>query len=270
MTEALRSLAWERACADQFKQYRCRERAIHRFYVRLYVFIGYYLLGACFNQLMVDIAKYAIGRLRPHFIAICQPEGFSLPNVTACMTHAYITDYRCMGTDEYYIRDSHLSFFSGHAAFSFYAAWYITLYLQARIYRPLFSRVLLPTIQFTLFALAAACAYSRVSDYKHHWSDVIFGTICGSLIGIITAVFIAEVFKRREIPERNVTPTVVPTACGEQKCGHDTNVELGLLQQQQQSRSAYASRTNSSSVNDVFYSPVASPIERTAPISKHL
>ncbi|VDO59923.1 unnamed protein product [Onchocerca flexuosa] len=74
------------------------------------------------------------------------------------------------------------------------------LYLQARLYRPLFSRLLLPVIQFALFGGAAFVAYSRVSDYKHHWSDVLVGTLFGSAIGIIVALFVAEVFSRREIP----------------------------------------------------------------------
>ncbi|EFO19151.2 hypothetical protein LOAG_09343 [Loa loa] len=93
-----------------------------------------------------------------------------------------------------------LSFYSGHSAFSFYAAWYTALYLQARLYRPLFSRLLLPVIQFALFGGAAFVAYTRVSNYKHHWSDVLVGSLFGSAIGITVALFVAEVFSRREIP----------------------------------------------------------------------
>jgi hypothetical protein len=65
-------LAWERRCADEFGTFRYRKYNVHRLIVRLYVFIGivwtnffktkiflagYFLLGICFNQLMVDIAK---------------------------------------------------------------------------------------------------------------------------------------------------------------------------------------------------------------------
>jgi phosphatidate phosphatase len=62
---------------------------------------------------------------------------------------------------------------------------YLQLYLQARISRPLCNRnIILPTIQFALFAMAAAASYSRISAYKHHWSDVVFGAIFGSILGI--------------------------------------------------------------------------------------
>uniref|UniRef100_A0A1I7WJ74 AcidPPc domain-containing protein n=1 Tax=Heterorhabditis bacteriophora TaxID=37862 RepID=A0A1I7WJ74_HETBA len=149
----------------------------------------------------------------------------------------YITDFVCSGNNSKLIHESQLSFYSGHAAFSFYAAWFTSLYLQARLYRPLFSRLLLPVIQFSLFGGAAYVALTRVSlnklfhvqnihfseinshnliqvsDYKHHWSDVLVGAIMGSAIGIfvannysitvvykLQALFVAEVFKRREIP----------------------------------------------------------------------
>jgi len=99
------------------------------------------------------------------------------------------------------IHESQLSFYSGHSAFSFYAAWYTSFYLQARLYRPLISRLVLPVIQFSLFAGAAFVALTRISDYKHHWSDVLTGAIMGSAIGIVNAIIFANVFQRREIPE---------------------------------------------------------------------
>uniref|UniRef100_A0A915DM67 Phosphatidic acid phosphatase type 2/haloperoxidase domain-containing protein n=1 Tax=Ditylenchus dipsaci TaxID=166011 RepID=A0A915DM67_9BILA len=146
---------------------------------------------------MVDIAKYTIGRHRPHFMEICKPD----PGYFNCRSdHKYVENFTCTGTDKRLIHEAQLSFYSGHSAFSFYAAWYTTFYLQARLFRPLYSRLVLPVLQFALFGGAAFVAYSRVSDYKHHWSDVLVGAAMGSAIGIINALFIAEVFERREIP----------------------------------------------------------------------
>uniref|UniRef100_A0A7I4KGA3 AcidPPc domain-containing protein n=1 Tax=Brugia malayi TaxID=6279 RepID=A0A7I4KGA3_BRUMA len=223
LTETFRVLIWERKCKNEFQHYRCKRYVIPRLVVRLYVFFGYFLIGVIFNQLMVDIAKYTIGRHRPHFIAVCKPKhmeiqhiaiGGSSSNRTLAIrrgfetcpinSHEYITDFECTGTDKYLIHESMLSFYSGHSAFSFYAAWYTALYLQARLYRPLFSRLLLPVIQFALFGGAAFVAYTRVSNYKHHWSDVLVGSLFGSAIGIVVALFVAEVFSRREIPSCDV------------------------------------------------------------------
>ncbi|KAK6738985.1 hypothetical protein RB195_020835 [Necator americanus] len=196
-TEIFRTMAWERKCADQFKTYHLKQYHVHRLIVRLYCFIGYFFLGVCFNQLMVDIAKYTIGRQRPHFMDVCRPnvgyEKCENPDL-------YITNFTCTGPNQYLIHESQLSFYSGHAAFSFYGAWFTSLYLQARLYRPLFSRLLLPVIQFALFGGASYVALTRVSNYKHHWSDVLVGALIGSIIGIFVALYVAEVFKRREIP----------------------------------------------------------------------
>lgn len=75
---------------------------------------------------MVDIAKYTIGRQRPHFFDVCKPNvGYKdcLPN------HEYITKFECTGDDQYRIHEAQLSFYSGHSAFSFYAAWYTSVSL---------------------------------------------------------------------------------------------------------------------------------------------
>ena len=42
--------------------------------VELYRHFGYYALGAVSCLLFTEIAKYTIGRLRPHFLTICAPE----------------------------------------------------------------------------------------------------------------------------------------------------------------------------------------------------
>ncbi|WKX95144.1 hypothetical protein Q1695_011977 [Nippostrongylus brasiliensis] len=197
VTEVFRTMAWERKCESQFKTYHLKHYSVHRLVVRLYCFIGYFFLGVCFNQLMVDVGKYTIGRQRPHFMDVCRP---NIGYKTCNNPDEYITNFTCTGPNPKLIHEAQLSFYSGHSAFSFYAAWFTSLYLQARLYRPLFSRLLLPVIQFSLFFGASYVALTRVSDYKHHWSDVLVGALVGSTIGIFVAMFVAEVFKRREIP----------------------------------------------------------------------
>lgn len=47
------------------------------------------------------------------------------------------------------------------------------------------ARLLRPTIQFFLIAFAIYVGYTRVSDYKHHWSDVLVGLLQGALIAVL-------------------------------------------------------------------------------------
>ena len=42
--------------------------------VELYRHFGYFSLGAISCLLFTEIAKYTIGRLRPHFLTVCNPE----------------------------------------------------------------------------------------------------------------------------------------------------------------------------------------------------
>lgn len=65
-----------------------------------YKVIGVFTFGAVFQQTVVSIAKYSIGRLRPHFFSVCRPD-YGRFNCTD--SHGYmlyvVGDY-CTGTDE--------------------------------------------------------------------------------------------------------------------------------------------------------------------------
>lgn len=58
------------------------------------------------------------------------------------------------------------------------------LYVQARLAAK-WARLLRPTIQFFLVAFAVYVGYTRVSDYKHHWSDVLTGLLQGALVAVL-------------------------------------------------------------------------------------
>ena len=72
-----------------------------------------FAFGALSTILLTDVGKYTIGRLRPHFLSICQPN----PAVLANCTHKYIMGDICTG-DPAFLREGRLSFPSGHASFS--------------------------------------------------------------------------------------------------------------------------------------------------------
>ena len=60
----------------------------------LYRQVGVFVFGCAISQSFTDIAKVSVGRLRPHFLAVCNPD-FSTINCSL----GYITDYQCQGTD---------------------------------------------------------------------------------------------------------------------------------------------------------------------------
>lgn len=54
------------------------------------------------------------------------------------------------------------------------------------------SRFLIPTLQSIFLLCAALCSFSRITDHRHHWWDVLAGAIIG--IGFATATVICFSF----------------------------------------------------------------------------
>lgn len=48
----------------------CVERKVPSWAIEVYKVLGVYLFGAAVQQLITDIAKYTVGRLRPHFYSV--------------------------------------------------------------------------------------------------------------------------------------------------------------------------------------------------------
>ncbi|TRY81664.1 hypothetical protein DNTS_025988 [Danionella cerebrum] len=151
----------------------------------LYKVVGTFLFGACVSQSLTDMAKYTIGRLRPNFLAVCAPE--------ACV--GYMLQINCTGNPRN-VTESRLSFYSGHSSFGMYCMLFLVLYVQARMASK-WARLLRPSMQFFLLAFAVYVGYTRVSDYKHHWSDVLVGFLQGALVALLTVRYVSDFFKER-------------------------------------------------------------------------
>lgn len=101
-----------------FKKY------VRNVYCRLLV----WFFGAICSELLTDISKFTAGRLRPHFLDVCQPRvrsgntEFTIDEYCdKGHRYEYITNYYCSG-DPKKQRDTRLSFMSGHSSYSAYSA----------------------------------------------------------------------------------------------------------------------------------------------------
>ena len=164
--------------------------------------------------LVTDVAKYSVGRLRPHFLTLCNPDY----NNVCFDEEAYYSDGEGEFLNEFYqkyvnendvcdnekshlLHEARLSFMSGHASFSFYCATFLIMYLRNR---QLWSKIT-PFIQVLLFLLATWISFTRISDYYHHPFDV----ICGALTGVVFTVYFHEKkVEEKPIIEKNIMNNV--------------------------------------------------------------
>lgn len=131
------------------------------------------LAGALYGALLlVCLAKNAIGRLRPDFLARCAVDKHGA----------------CTG-DADTITGGRKSFPSGHSALSFAGLGFLSLALFARV-APLPTprlgqlwKVVLPLLPWIV---ALEVALSRIQDYWHHWQDVLVGTLLGHICAYVS------------------------------------------------------------------------------------
>ncbi|XP_053320571.1 phospholipid phosphatase 3-like [Spea bombifrons] len=156
-----------------------------------------FLFGSALGQSLTNAAKLSAGRLRPNFLCICQPEALN------CTT-GFIETYRCTG-DPGAVTEARKSFYSGHASFSLYSMLYLSFYLQVRMkWRG--ARLLRPLLQFVLVLLALYTGFSRISDHRHHPSDVAVGFMQGALVAYWVAFHISDLFKQKSSQSVSVPP----------------------------------------------------------------
>ena len=81
------------------------------------------------------------------------------------------------------------SFPSGHSSSSGFVAVLLALYIEYVVVTAQFY-LLKPLAQLTLISLGLACSFTRISDYFHHWSDV----LAGYMLGVALAYYTVRAF----------------------------------------------------------------------------
>jgi len=167
-----------------------------------------FCFGALSTTLLTDVTKYTVGRPRPHFIEVCNPN-IEFNNVT-CGTDSqpkYVTEYECQGNEKLFpndkdrkkkMKDSRLSFCSGHASLTWFSMFYTAMFLQWRLMlceekKPLVLLKLICQLLCIIFALYTSM--TRISDYKHHPGDVLAGSILGVVWAVIIFSWVSGILK---------------------------------------------------------------------------
>jgi len=140
----------------------------------------YSLISAAVFQVFV---KWLIGGLRPHFLAVCQPNipAEGQPSGNGFRQIMYQRDV-CTG-DQDEIDDSLESFPSGHSTAAFAGFVFLYLYLNAKLkvwsnYHPAMWKLIvtyMPILGATLIGGALTI------DEYHNWYDIVAGATIGTV-----------------------------------------------------------------------------------------
>ena len=72
---------------------------------------------------------------------------------------------------------------------------FTVLYMEAMFHFPR-SKFLKFFLQLLVAQLGVLCSLSRISDYKHHWSDVLAGLLLGALIAVLIIDRVQHIFQK--------------------------------------------------------------------------
>lgn len=130
----------------------------------------------------------------------------------------FIADYECTNKNasSYSLRDSSRSFPSGnftrkilnlnslirknfalpstgHASITMYTSIFLVWYLQCRIPK-LQTLFFIPLLQSLLMMWTCLCCISRITDLRHHTSDIIGGALLGAVFSIYSCYNLSNSF----------------------------------------------------------------------------
>lgn len=152
--------------------------------IKVMLILTWYIMA---NTILTDVIKVTVGRLRPHFLAVCNP------NVTCSSDDpTYYTNYECQQVTTKDENDARLSFPSGHASMSATVMGFLMVYIQIRCNISGKIALLKPILHLATVILAVWIAMTRVTDYQHHMNDVLAGFLIGTIIGILGGLHVTK------------------------------------------------------------------------------
>ena len=170
------------------------------YYGNIYINVGVYLIGVLLVTIITYTGKVTVGRLRPNFLDVCKPDinpygeicNFKKSGKTYIVPEV---DFNCKSTDKENIEESRLSFPSGHASFVFYSSVFLILFLNRYWNR---SCVLcLHVFQLFLATAAFIISLTRITDNKHHPTDVLAGACIGTFVGAMNFLYWSRLVNKR-------------------------------------------------------------------------
>ncbi|XP_012155713.1 putative phosphatidate phosphatase [Ceratitis capitata] len=190
---------------------------IPTFVSECYKIVGVYFFGLALVLIALRATKNFVGRLRPYFFDVCQPqlletlgsglacERFDVPKAlnASTITGGYIEDYECyeLAASAELLSMARQSFPSGYTSTVCYAMFFIVFYLQARLAARVF--LLLKTLlQFGFVMLAALVAIERFYTHHNHWTDILAGGVLGFILAAFATIAVADLFKQLPVKKR--------------------------------------------------------------------
>ncbi|KAF5225844.1 putative phosphatidic acid phosphatase [Trypanosoma cruzi] len=148
--------------------------------------LNHWLLAQAFSvtlsMFIVDITKLYAGRLRPDFLARLENEGYN---------------EKSTGVDWCNVaREGRLSFPSGHSGISFSSIVTLVLFFVGHLQVFYFASPLRLFLSILPLILPIVVAVSRTRDNRHHFSDVLAGSIIGTGCALLSVTVLFRVVKR--------------------------------------------------------------------------